>query len=169
MPFQDYFVRLKCEPAITGFDFDGAEQAKPANGFSKVLGDNPEAVIICPSNPYVSVAPILSIPGIREQLASTKAPVIAVSPIVGGQALKGPAAKMMTDLGTTPSAYAVAEHYRGLVSGMVIDTRDTDQANDIEALGMAVCVTETVMTTDTDKETLAADVIRFARSFGPSR
>lgn len=169
LSFQDYFVRLRCEPAITGLEFDGAAVAEPAPAVSQALGDKPEAIIVCPSNPYVSIAPMLAIPGIRKQLETTEAPVIAVSPIVGGQALKGPAAKMMQDLGSKPSAYAVAQHYRNLISGIVIDTCDADQASEIEALGMKVCITQTVMTTNADKETLAADVIRFARSFKPDK
>lgn len=165
LPFQDYFVRLRCEPAITGFEFEGADDAKPSPGVMAALrSDGLDAVIICPSNPYVSVAPMFAIPEIQDRILSAGAPVIAVSPIVGGRAIKGPAAKMMKDLGINPSAQAIAEHYRGLVSGMVIDTADADQAADIEKLGLSVRVTDTIMSTDDRKEVLADEVIEFANA-----
>lgn len=170
LPFQDYFVRLKCEPSITGFEFAGADKAIPAPPVSALFDKaDIEAIILCPSNPYVSIAPILAVPKMKDYFAHAGAPVIAVSPIVGGRALKGPAAKMMEDLGETPSARAIAEHYKGIVNGIVIHKADAAQAEEIQDLGIEVCVTNTVMNTDTDKAVLADDVIAFAQKCRPTK
>lgn len=165
LPFQEYFVRRECEPATTGFDFTGGADSRPAATVENAFNyGKVEGVILCPSNPYVSIAPILAVPAIREYLSTANIPVIAVSPIVGGRALKGPAAKMMSDLGTEPSAHAIAEHYRELITGLIIDNTDAASAEAIRALGMQVCVTNTVMTTDDEKTELARDAIGFIRA-----
>ncbi|CAN0500554.1 unnamed protein product, partial [Laminaria digitata] len=158
-----YFVRLRCSPVVTGFDFVGAKQALPSAALSKIFKSRAvDAVIFCPSNPYVSIAPILAVPGISDFLSRAGIPIIVVSPIVGGQAIKGPAAKMMRELGAPASALSVAQHYRGLATEMVIDHTDADLAASIEELGMKVLVTDTVMNTTADKVRLANDVLNFA-------
>lgn len=165
LPFQEYFVRRKCEPEVTGFDFVGAANAEPAAPVAAAFASGDvDGVILCPSNPYVSIAPIVAIPAVREFLSTAGVPVIAVSPIVGGRALKGPATKMMHELGVPASAYSVADHYRGLVTGMVIDTLDQEETDAIQSLGILVKATNTVMTTDEDKTNLACDMIEFIRA-----
>src|SRR6202453_3392245 len=122
LDFQDYFVRLQCRPVVRELAFAGAEEARPHPDLMAALRDEHlRAVIICPSNPFISVEPILAVPGIRPALAAAAAPVIAVSPIIGGRAVKGPTAKMMGELGLTPSAAAVAERYGDLLGGYVMD------------------------------------------------
>ena len=130
MPFQHYFVRRRCEPVVKGIRFHGAAAATPSPGVLELLS-NPavRAIVICPSNPYLSVDPILSVPGIREALANSGAPVIAVSPIIGGQAVKGPTAKIMRELGVAVNTQTIAAHYRGLIDGLVIDEADARRRN----------------------------------------
>lgn len=163
LSFQDYFVRRRAEPAVTRLEFTGAEYARIASKFRQAL-DDPllDAIIICPSNPYLSVAPILAVPGVRRTLESRRVPAIAVSPIVAGQALKGPAAKIMRELGKEPSSTAVAQFYRGLIDAMVIDHADTALTASIERLGIRAFVTATVMNDLHDRRLLAGQVIEFA-------
>lgn len=164
LAFQHYFVRERCEPRITAVRFDGAETARPAPAFLQALEDrNLAGVIICPSNPYVSVDPILALPGIREILRDIAAPVVAVSPIVKGMAIKGPAAKMMAELGMKTSVETVARHYQGLVDGLVIDTEDADARAAVEDLGMRALVTNTIMKTLDDRRELARACIDFSK------
>lgn len=163
LPFQHYFVRDRCEPAVRGFRFDGIEIAKPNPQLMDVLvGGTLDAVIITPSNPFVSIDPILSVPGVRDALQVLTAPIVAVSPIVGGQAIKGPAAKMMAELGLPSSATEVAKHYQGLIDGFVIDETDAAQAAAISALGMKVKVAQTVMRDLDDRKLLATACCDFA-------
>lgn len=157
--FQEYFVHRRCEPRITGVRFDGAETAAPAPAFREALA-TARCLLYCPSNPMVSVGPILALPGVRDALSSFSGVRIAVSPIVGGRALRGPAAKMMAELGEEVSCVGVARRYRGLCDVMVIDEEDRGQVPAIEALGMRAVVTNTVMRTDDDKVTLARGVLR---------
>lgn len=127
LDFQHYFVRRRCEPRVLGLDFAGADAARLAPGAAAALADPAlAAIIICPSNPYLSVDPILAVPGMREALRAASAPVIAVSPIIAGQAVKGPTAKMMGELGLVPSASTVAEHYAGLIDVFVVDEADAE-------------------------------------------
>jgi len=163
LPFQHYFVREQCVPIVTGFRFDGAADAHPAPGIADALADDSlDAIVICPSNPFISIDPIFAIPGLRDMLMAAKAPVVAVSPIVGGKALKGPTAKMMTELGLNSDAVAVARHYGALLDGFVLDSSDADSEEAVRALGVDVLVTDTVMQTLADKERLARDVVAFA-------
>ncbi|HUA53287.1 MAG TPA: 2-phospho-L-lactate transferase [Candidatus Sulfotelmatobacter sp.] len=163
LPFQDYFVRLRCEPRVSAFRFDGVAVARPAVGLVQTLGDAAlSAIVICPSNPYVSVDPILAVPGVRAALAQRRVPLVAVSPIVGGQAIKGPALKMMQELGREPSALGVARHYAGLIDGLVIDRQDAALAAPIEALGMRALATDTIMGDPAAQARLAEAVIGFA-------
>lgn len=164
LPFQQYFVARRCAPAVRGFSFQGADAARPAPAFMAALAD-PElrAVIICPSNPFISIDPILALPGVRKALAACAAPVIAVSPIVGGRALKGPTAKMLSELGLPVTAATVARHYGTLLDGYVLDREDVIEERDI---GVPVCVTQTVMQNLDDKQALACAVLAFADELG---
>ena len=166
LPFQEYFVRRACEPAVRGLRFEGARSARMSAAFAAALADpDLEAVVVCPSNPYLSVDPILAVPGAREALARCAAPVVAVSPIVGGRAIKGPAAKIMRELGVEASAAVVADRYRDLLDGFVLDETDRGLAGAIEAAGagLRVRVEQTVMRTGEDRARLAAKVLEFAR------
>lgn len=164
LDFQTYFVREQCIPAVSDVYFEGGDVAKPQAEFVSLLADDAlDAIIICPSNPFVSVEPILRLKGIRDLLASSQAPVIAVSPIVGGLALKGPAAKMMMELNMPVTAQAVAAYYGDLLDGFVLDHADADLADAISHTGVRVLTTETVMTTLQDRKDLAQSVLAFAR------
>ncbi|MDE2836077.1 MAG: 2-phospho-L-lactate transferase [Chloroflexota bacterium] len=158
MAFQEYFVRHACEPPITGVRFAGADDAPGSPALSVAL-TNADAIVFCPSNPLVSIGPVLAVPGIRDAIERFAGPRIAVSPIVGGRALKGPAAKMMAELGEEVSNVGVARRYAGLVDTLVIDEGDAPEASAVEALGIAAHVTPTVMTTDADKTALAREVL----------
>jgi len=165
LAFQHYFVRERCAPVVAGFRFDGAANARPQPDALAALADpGLEAVLIAPSNPYISVDPILAVPGFREALAMCHAPVVAVSPIVGGRAIKGPTAKMMAELGLVPDALAVARHYEGLIDGFILDAVDAGAAGAVRDLGIAVLATATVMTTLDDRVRLAGEAFAFARS-----
>ncbi|MEX2489163.1 MAG: 2-phospho-L-lactate transferase [Pseudomonadales bacterium] len=164
LAFQHYFVRERCAPEVTGFDFLNIDTAAPAPEFSAFLEDPAlGAIVICPSNPFVSVDPVLKLPGVIGAMRRSQAPVIAVSPIVGGQAIKGPAAKMMAELGMPLSAEAVAEHYRGRIDGFVLDQQDASLKDSIDSMGIATISTNTVMVTLDDRIALANDILRFAK------
>ena len=167
LPFQHYFVRDRCEPAVTGFRFTGIADAKAnAEMMTLINGSHLDSIVVTPSNPFVSIDPILSLPGVRDALNAQTSPIIAVSPIVGGRAIKGPAAKMMAELGLPTTALAVAEHYRDLIDGIVIDEVDNEQADDIAALGMEVRVAQTVMRTLEDRKGLARICYAFGAEIG---
>lgn len=166
MPFQEYFVHRQCHPVVTGFRFEGCQQARPAPGVAEAL-QMADMVVLCPSNPWVSIDPILAIPGIREGVAAR--PVVAVSPIIAGAAVKGPAAKMYAELGIQPSALSVARHYNELLAGLVLDRLDADQAEQVESLGMRACLTDTLMRTPQDRRRLAQEVLKFGASLGSCR
>lgn len=156
LKFQHYFVRDRCEPSVTGFAFDGIDSARlnPRIDF-----DDLDAIVIAPSNPFVSVDPVLDVPGMREAMKASGAPIIAVSPIVKGQAIKGPTAKMMQELAIPATTASVAAHYQDLVDTFVIDELDAASAGDVEALGMRAHVTQTVMKSLDDKVDLARFVL----------
>lgn len=163
LSFQHYFVREQCKPAVRGFYFEGIERAVPHSELLQpLLEDDVDAVIICPSNPFVSVDPILQLPGVREALKNTSVPVIAVSPIVGGNAIKGPAAKMLREMNYPSSAFAVANYYRDILDGFVIDHADVDHIAAISELDIAVHATASVMKTFDDRVQLAQAVLQFA-------
>ena len=163
LAFQHYFVRDQCAPEVTGFEFRGAKTATPSPMALGALADPAlDAVVICPSNPFISIDPILAVPGLRGAIEDAAAPVIAVSPIVGGKAIKGPTAKMMVELGVTQSAASVARHYGGLIDGFVLDSEDAASGDEIRALGLDVLTTNTVMQSLEDRVSLAADVLEFA-------
>ena len=158
LPFQEYFVHHQCRPTVTGFHFQGVEDACPAPGVLEALAQS-DLVVFCPSNPWVSIDPILALPGIRAELQDSL--VIAVSPIIGGQAIKGPAAKMYSELGIQPSALAVAEHYGDLLDGFVLDNQDAKQEPLVEKLGVRARIAQSIMKTSHDRLLLAEEVIRF--------
>lgn len=166
LDFQDYFVRRQCKVPITGLRFDGAAEAQATREVAAAL-DRAQAIIFCPSNPYVSIDPILAVDGLRSRLERRSAPRIAVSPIIGGKAVKGPAAKMMAELGYAVSSLTVAKKYVGLIDAMVIDLEDIHHARDIEALGLQVLTTRTLMRSPEDSRVLAEETMRFAQALGP--
>jgi LPPG:FO 2-phospho-L-lactate transferase len=162
LAFQHYFVKHGCQPAVTGITFSGAADATPNPALlSALAAPDLTAIVVCPSNPYLSIDPILALPGMRAALQRAAAPVIVVSPIVGGQAVKGPTAKIMTELGISVTSGAIADHYRGLVDGLVIDHGDAADASQLE---VPVKIARTLMQTTEDKQGLARVVLEFAQT-----
>ena len=162
LPFQEYFVRRRASDSVTGLRFVGAEQASLTPEVGNVIAAA-DLIILCPSNPYLSIWPILAVPQMKEKLAAASAPIIVVSPIVGGVALKGPAAAIMQTMGDeeTPSAAAVGRIYAGWAQGFVLDKQDEEQAEEIAALGYKVLTTDTIMHSTEDKARLAAEILAF--------
>ena len=162
MSFQEYFVHLRSEPEVIGLRFDGAVSAKASPMFQRAL-ENAEAIVFCPSNPFLSVDPILALPDVREMIVALDVPRVVVSPIIGGRAVKGPAARIFeTFAHKPPSALAVAEHYEGMATHFVMDSEDEASCDAVEALGYQVLVTETLMTEDAHKIALATAVCKMA-------
>ena len=162
LTFQRYFVGEQCRPAVSAVGLGGLN-ARPSPGLNAALTrSDVSAVIICPSNPYLSIDPILALPGVREGLARLGAPIVAVSPIIGGRALKGPAAKLMTELGVEPGVAAIARHYGGLLDGLVIDNADTSDAEPMRLQNVQCLVTDTIMDDDADRVWLARETLDFA-------
>lgn len=160
LAFQHYFVEHQCRPKVSGFRFDGIERAVPIAELEFEPSKPPyAAMIICPSNPFVSVDPILNLSGVCERLRDTAMPRLAVSPIIGGKALKGPAAKMLTELGLSTDALGVAEYYADLISHFVIDEQDESLVPHIEALGLSVLVLPTIMRSAADQTRLATQLL----------
>ncbi|MDP6646487.1 MAG: 2-phospho-L-lactate transferase [Rhodospirillales bacterium] len=163
LALQHYFVREKCAPKVKGFRYDGSRTAQVKKEILGALSEpSLQAVIICPSNPYISIDPMLAMPALRQALKDCAAPVVAVSPIVGGAALKGPTAKMMHELGAAVSADSVARHYRDLIDGFVLDPADAALEKAVRGLGMEVLITPSVMTSLGDKIRLARETFAFA-------
>ncbi len=162
LAFQDYFVARKCAPRVVSIRFEGAERARANPAALEALASpDTKAIIIAPSNPYLSVDPMLAIAELRDALGVAVAPVVAVTPIIGGAAVKGPTAKIMTELGIEVSPLSVARHYGGLIDGFVLDTADADLRDSIDVPAL---VTDTLMSSLQDKRSLAETVISFARS-----
>ena len=182
LEFQDYFVRLGCKPPVSAIRYVGADTAKPGHGLLEALSDAElRAVVVCPSNPFISIDPILAVPGIREAIRRCAAPCIAVAPIIEGKAVKGPTAKMMAELGLRADALAVAEHYGGLLDGYMIDTADASAAGG-EAFqkrkgspsssgehAPVVHCAPVLMQTMADREQLAMKTLAFADSLRAER
>jgi len=167
LDFQRYFVEHRCQPSVESFEFRGIESARPSSDLLLRLAEKPPALIVlCPSNPFVSMDPILAVPGLWQVLAECASTVIAVSPIVAGAALKGPAGKMMAELGVPVTAAAVAEHfatrYPGLVDTFVLDESDATLSPAVQEQGIKAAVMPTVMRTDDDKSALAQRLLRLA-------
>ncbi|HJT39928.1 MAG TPA: 2-phospho-L-lactate transferase [Sphingobium sp.] len=158
LPFQRYFVEQRCAPAVRAIGFEGADSARPAPGVIEAIRDPAtRAILIAPSNPWLSVDPILAVPAIREALAAARAPIVACSPIVGGQAVKGPTAKLMGELGLAVRNDAIAAHYTGVIDGLLVDERDGG-----EGLALAHAVTDTLMKTLDDRARVARAMLDLA-------
>ncbi len=168
LDFQDYFVARRHADAVSGVALDGIEAARPSGAALAALAEA-GAVVICPSNPIVSIGPILAVPGLRAAVAGAPGPVVVVSPIVGGEALKGPAALMMEGLGHEVSALGIARMYEGLAAGIVIDETDRALVPAIEATGMRALVTDAIMRDDAGRERLAREALDFAAALASAR
>ena len=162
LDFQDYFVRRRHGDPVLGLEFAGINTARVTDEARTTVA-GATAIVLCPSNPFVSVAPILAVPGLRDLLHTSGAPIVAVSPIVGGQALRGPAAAMLAALGHEVSALGVARLYQGLAHGFVLDEEDSALAPAVEALGLRALVTPAVMWGPDDRRRLAAAVLSLAQ------
>jgi len=157
--FQEYFVRERCAPAVTRVSFQGAESARVSPAATDALEGTLRAIVIAPSNPYLSIDPILAIPGVPAALRAARVPVIAVTPIIGDAAIKGPTAKIMRELGILPSPLSVIEHYQGVIDGFVLDARDAALAG---SASLPVQLCDTLMLTLEDRERVARCVVEFA-------
>ena len=157
--FQDYFVRLQASPVVREISYAGASEARANPGFLAALADDLELVVVCPSNPFLSVDPMLSLPGVRDALRRCRAPVAAVSPIIGGKAVKGPTAKIMAELGLPIGAAAIARHYVDILDLFVADEADADIVAELE---IPVILTRTLMVTLEDRDALARGVLTAA-------
>jgi len=163
--FQHYFVRERAEPVVREIEFSGAENATLTPAILAALSDpDLAAIIIAPSNPYLSIDPILAVPGMRAALHAATAPIVAISPIVGGAAIKGPTAKIMNELGTKPSSAAVSQHYADLLDGFIVDECDREMVSEVEKPGLSVGIYDTIMQSLEDKIRLARETLEFARS-----
>lgn len=163
LSFQDYFVRRRHQDPVTAIRFAGIEAATVPDGVAAALA-SAEVIILCPSNPLVSLGPILAVPGFRDRLTAAPGPRVAVSPIIGGRALKGPADRMLAGLGHDVSPLGVARLYRDFLDGLVLDEEDAALAPEIEALGLRTLVTRTIMGEADDRRRLAVETLGFARS-----
>lgn len=165
LAFQHYFVRERCEPRVRAIHFEGADVAVAnADALAWLTAPDLDGVIICPSNPFLSVDPILALPAIRAALDATNAPVIAVSPVIGGEAVKGPTTKIMAELELESDAVTVAAHYGALLDGFVLDQRDGERAADVRALGIEVRIAQTLMRSLDDRIELAHTALDFIRT-----
>jgi len=170
MTFQQYYNELGCDPAVRGLQYAGAAEARISDEVLDALhSEDLEAVVIGPANPYHGIRPILELNGMRELLRRRGAPVVAVTPVVGGKALQGSAGKMMRELGREPTALGAATEYRSLADGFVIDREDLGFAEGVRSLGMRVLAVHTVMRTPEDRVALARSVLEFARSIREAR
>jgi LPPG:FO 2-phospho-L-lactate transferase len=160
LEFQEYFVRRRQRDEVLAVGLRGIEEARPTDAVLEALAAA-DLVVFCPSNPVVSIGPIIAVPGMRKALDASRAPKIAVSPIVGGRALKGPADRMLSSLGHEVSAAGVARIYKGLIEGMVVDRLDEGERPEIEALGMRVLVTDAIMRDAPGRARLAREVLEF--------
>jgi len=170
LPFQDYFVKHQSNPSIRKILFKGSTEATISPELKTAMDSNEfAAIIVCPSNPYLSIDPILSIKEIKSYIQSSTAPVVAVSPIVAGKALRGPAAKIMNEMGIPVSVISIAQHYQPLIDGLIIDKRDKMMASEIQSMGIQVEVTNTIMNTDADKIQLAQDLVAFSQEINTKK
>ncbi|WP_404481477.1 2-phospho-L-lactate transferase [Novosphingobium sp. BL-52-GroH] len=164
LDFQRYFVAEQCRPVATGVRFEGAPGAAPSPAFAAALArEDLGAIVVCPSNPYLSVDPILSVDGVRAAIMARRVPLVAVSPLVGGTSLKGPLAKLLGELGKPVSNASIADHYGDLLDHLVIDAGDADDGGDLRGRGLCVTVTPTVMCDAEDRERLARVALTAAR------
>jgi len=160
LTFQDYFVRQQCAPVVTRIQITGGESAKPSPAFLAAMQTPAlSGIVICPSNPLLSIDPILAVSGVRKLLRDRPIPAVAVSPIIGGKAVKGPAAKMMRELGMPVSAAGVADHYTGLIDGLIVDHVDANQI--ATSSGLAIHATDALMRDEADRARLARETLQF--------
>lgn len=157
--FQEYFVQQRCQPTVSGIRFQGIAQATPSAHALAAL-EVASLIVLCPSNPLVSLDPILQLPGMERALQQTAAPVIAVSPLIAGAAVKGPTVEMLVGLGIPPSPVAIAKRYAGFLDGFVLDERDVALAPQLEALGVRLLICDTLMETEQDKQRLAQAILQ---------
>jgi LPPG:FO 2-phospho-L-lactate transferase len=162
LAFQNYFVELRCEPAVQAVCFEGSQNARPAPGVIEAIGEA-DAILVAPSNPYLSIDPILAVRGIGDALRAATAPVIAVSPIIAGAAVKGPTAKLMQELGVEVSPAAIASHYEGLIDGLLMDERDRPTA-----IPIAQDFADILMSTIDDRARVAAAALKLASTISRS-
>jgi len=161
--FQRWFVGDQCIPVVSDVRFEGVPGAKPSSGFADALArEDLAAIAVCPSNPFLSVDPILAVDGVRAALAARRVPLIAVSPIVGGTSVKGPLAKMLAERGQAVSNAAIAHHYSDLLDHLLIDHADEADVFGLQARGLTVTVTTTMMREAADRERLAKEVLALA-------
>ncbi len=168
LTFQEYFVKKHCEPVVRSLTYEGIHEAHASADVLRAI-ETADTIIIAPSNPYLSIEPILALPGVRDALLNAAAPVIAISPIIGGEALKGPAAKIMAELGKVPSAVTVAEKYSDFINGFVLDQKDTELQLDVITMGLGPLVTDTIMITPDDRARLACEVVNYADQLRPDK
>lgn len=166
LPFQQYFVRRRCEPIVQAIRFAGADMSAPSKELLDELVRPLRAIVICPSNPYLSVDPILAVAGLTVELLNASVPIVAVSPIIGGKAVKGPTAKMMAELGIAVTTQSIAAHYRGLIDGLMIDRVD---GADRATVDLPIAVADTMMRSIDDRERLACEVLAFCDSLAHER
>ncbi len=175
LEFQHYFVRLRTLPEVQRLHYAGAAQARPTDELLTILRSRSlEAIILCPSNPYLSIDPVLAVPGTRAALRAAAVPIVAVSPLVGGRAVKGPTAKIMQELGIETSSLAIARHYAGLIDGLLVDETDVSVelagsvADEFSKLGIVVGAARTLMHTLDDRRQLAESALELARHLRPA-
>jgi LPPG:FO 2-phospho-L-lactate transferase len=162
LDFQTYFVRERCEPVVRGFIYDGADRSRLNPALAAWVDEAPPSgVILCPSNPYVSIEPILQVNGMRDFLVNCGAPVVAVSPVVAGRAIKGPTVKIMQELGVPATAESVAAHYADFLDGFVLDAEDEGREHHIRAPGLETTVAQTLMRSLEDRIALARACLEF--------
>jgi LPPG:FO 2-phospho-L-lactate transferase len=160
LEFQDYFVRRRAEPRVVGIRYDGSDNARTTREIDAALASSDlRAIVLCPSNPYLSIDPVLSIRGFRERLRARGVPIVAICPLIGGQAVKGPTAKILEELDFPRTPAAIAAHYRGLIDGLVIDHADREW---LDRCGCPTLVTATLMKTLDDRVRLASETLSFA-------
>ncbi len=172
LEFQHYFVRLRCEPQVRSLSFAGAVQARPSPELTAVLrGSALRAIILCPSNPFLSIDPVLAVPGMRAALRAARVPIVAVSPLIGGRAVKGPTAKIMRELGLQAGSGSILRHYAGLIDGLVVDAADAADAGTLEAAaaaGVAVAAERTLMQSLDDRIRVARAALSMAEALRPA-
>ncbi len=166
--FQEYFVKSRWQPTVRSLIYEGADEAEALPAAVRAI-ETADTIVIAPSNLYLSIDPILSMAEVKDALLNATAPIIAVTPIIGGEAVKGPAAKLMRELGAEPSATAVAEHYADFINGFVLDVRDAHLKDQIEDMGLGVLVTDTLMHSDDDRARLGCEVVTFADALRPEK
>jgi len=165
LPFQEYFVRERCAPAVSAITYAGAEAASLSPELTSAFADPAlSLIVLCPSNPFLSVAPLLAIPGLRRALAARRVPAVAICPLVGGAAVKGPTAKLMDELAMAKTPAAIARYYEGIIDGLILDQQDAAHAEAVRKTGVTPDVAPTLMLTLADKVALAEHTLRFGEA-----